>query len=359
MTNKDKPSILQRYSITNIAATMLVLVILVVVLRQLESFLQPLFIAIFFFYIGSPIVKYMKQRKVPSFFANLVPLFLVVLILFLLAWIVGAHIDDLAANFPSYRLRLQAVFQHGLEWFLENLPVAGDKLRNSLSGATVPLGPIQVLINTVVGNFFGFISFGLLVIFFMIFILGEAGSLPKRLEDAYGKKQSSKILQIGQRINGGIIRYVYVKGLASLLVSVLSTIAMVSFRLDLALLWGTLVFFGNFIPYIGSALAVLFPIAIALLQFQSIGAVVALLLILIGCQILVGNILEPRFAGQQLNLSPLVVLLSLTFWGWLWGIVGLVLSIPIMVSVKFILENIPATQDIAIMMSHVSKTEQG
>jgi len=202
------------------------------------------------------------------------------------------------------------------------------------------------------GNFVNFMSAGLLVIFFVIFITQEGNTLPARLVAAYGTRRADQILEIGRRINSGIIGYVYVKGLASVLVAVLSTIAMLLFQLDLAILWGALVFFGNFIPFLGSAIAVIFPLTICLLQFGSLGVFISLAAILIGFQIFVGNYLEPKFAGTTLNLSPLVVMISLVFWGWLWGIVGLLLSIPIMVSIKFIFENIPATHSLALLMSH-------
>jgi len=345
-----------KFGVVGLASTLLVLVILVVVLKELASFIQPLFFAIFFFYISHPIVKSLIERKIPSFVAHLVPLFLVVLILFLIGWMIGAHIDTLAAQFPGYKGRVQGLFQSSLMWVFEHLPVVGEKLREVMSGQTIPLGHLESVVKATVGNFVGFLSFGFLVLFFLIFIMQEAGSMPKRVEAAYGPRRAAQILGIGNRINKGIIRYVYVKGLASLTVAFLSMITMLAFRLDLAILWGVLTFFANFIPYVGSAAAVAFPVVIAFLQFGSLGAVLAMVLILVGIQILVGNYLEPKFAGQQLNLSPVVVLLSLAFWGWLWGIVGLILSIPIMVSLKLILENIPATREISILMSHVTKS---
>jgi len=343
--------------LVGIASAFVVFIILVLVLRELAAILQPLFIAVFFYYIGAPLIRELTARKVPSFIAYLVPIFIAVAVLLILGWIIGAYIDDLAANFPSYKLRIQKLAQSSLGFVYVHIPVIGDELKEALSKQTIPLGHLEKIIGTIIGNFVGFLSTSLLVIFFLIFINSEASSLPKRLIDAYGAKKADNILGIGRRINKGIIEYVYVKGLASLLVALLSTGAMLAFRLDLAILWGTLTFFGNFVPYVGSAMAVLFPIVIALLQFNSAGSVFALAICLIGFQILVGNFLEPKYAGQQLNLSPLVVLVSLVFWGWLWGVVGLLLSIPIMVSVKFVLENFDGTRDIAIMMSHVSKKE--
>ena len=354
MTNSaDKSS--GRFTLSGVASGLLIVLMLGLVLRELASFLQPLFIAVFFFYISWPIVKKLESWRVPRVASRLVPLLIVVLVLLAIGWTIGAHIDDLASQLPGYKRRLQGVFQASLSWTMINIPSVGDRLESVLSGRTLPLGPIEGLVKAVVGNFFGFLSFSVLVVFFLIFILNEAITLPKRLADAYGERKAARILEIGQRINHGISGYVYLKTLASLAVAALSTVAMIAFGLDLAILWGALIFFGNFVPYVGSIVAVTFPITVSVLQFTGPGAIVAHAAILIGAQILIGNYIEPKFAGQRLNLSPLIVLLSLAFWGWLWGVVGLIISIPTMVSLKFVLENIPATRELAIVISHVSR----
>lgn len=330
-------------------------VILGVILRELARLLQPLFVAVFFYYVGAPLSRALRRKKVPDILAQTAPIFVAIAILTLLGWIIGAHMGELAEKFPSYKLKLQGMIQGGMHYIFTHVPVIGENLERVYSSQVIPLAPLEGIIRAVVGNFVSFLSTSLLVIFFLIFINSEAMTLPKRLEEAYGMDRAKNILAIGRRINGGIIEYVYVKGLASLLVSLLSTMTMLFFRLDLAILWGTLIFFGNFIPYLGSIFAVAFPVAIAFLQFDSFAAVSVLTALLIGFQILVSNFVEPKYTGQQLNLSPLVVLISLVFWGWLWGIIGLLLSIPIMVSIKFVLENIPATHDVAILMSHTPK----
>ena len=115
-------------------------------------------------------------------------------------------------------------------------------------------------------------------------------------------------------------------------------------------IWGSLVFFGNFIPYIGSAAAVLFPVAIFLVQTQNLPRALVLVAVLMAFQIFVANVFEPRLAGRTLNLSPVLIILSLAFWAWLWGVVGLVLAVPIMVSLRLVLENVPATRPFAVLM---------
>ena len=180
-----------------------------------------------------------------------------------------------------------------------------------------PSGPFAELLTALVGSVVNWTKLTLLVVVYLVFLGFEAATLPRRLEAAFGPERAAHVMEVGQRTNAAIIEYVYVKGLTSLLVAGLSTVAMLSFDLDLAVLWGTIIFFGNFIPYVGSAVAILFPITIGVLQFDAPTPMIALAAILLLLQVLIGNFLDPHFAGRELNLTPLAVLLSLAFWGWI------------------------------------------
>ena len=120
---------------------------------------------------------------------------------------------------------------------------------------------------------------------------------------------------------------------------------------DFALLWGTLVFILNFIPTIGSIVATVPPIAITFFQFGSIGKTIVVAILLIATQLIVGNILEPKIMGRGLKLSPMVVLLSLIFWGWIWGIPGMLLSVPLTAAIRIGMEQLDSTRTIAELIS--------
>ena len=344
----------RRFGLPQVAAASVVVLILVVVLKELSSLLQPLFFAIFFYYIGAPVSQLLIRKRVPPILATLALVLLAVAILTLFGTIVGAHIEEFAAQFPTYRRKTVELFVRFTGWLRAEYPYVGDRLPADVVSA-IPFQRLEGVVRAVVGSFFGFATASLMVAFFLIFVSQEASSLPKRLDAAYGDRRSKRILDVGRRINRGIIHYVYVKGLASLTVALLSFVALIAFRVDYAVLWGVLFFLGNFIPYLGSAVAVALPLLIALLSFSSLAPVFVLAAILIAFQVLVSNYLEPRFAGETLNLSPLVVLTSLVFWGWLWGIVGLMLSIPIMVSLRIVFENLDSTREAAILMSYATK----
>jgi predicted PurR-regulated permease PerM len=131
-----------------------------------------------------------------------------------------------------------------------------------------------------------------------------------------------------------------------------------AFGLDLALLWGLITFLVCFIPTLGSIFAMALPILVAFLQFDNISTPIALALTLISVQFLWGSVISPRVMGSRLDLSPLLVLICLIFWGWVWGPWGMVLSVPITSMIKIALESIPETKSIAILASHSNQPSQ-
>jgi predicted PurR-regulated permease PerM len=144
--------------------------------------------------------------------------------------------------------------------------------------------------------------------------------------------------------------YLNTKSLVSLITAVLSLIVFKIFGLDFAIIWAFLIFVFNFIPNFGSIVASILPITIALIQFDSILNVLWLGILIMGIQFAIGNILEPRLMGRSLNLSPLMVILSLIFWGWIWGIAGMLLAVPILGTITIIFENIDSLKFISVFL---------
>jgi predicted PurR-regulated permease PerM len=337
-----------------LASALVILLVFVVILKSLGSFLQPLFVAVFFYYIGAPIAERLKKAGVPGSLAGASIVLLAVLVLAMIGTIVGVHVDDIRDKVPTYSVDLR---NRAIEWvdeYSEAQPAVARLIREQVAVALGPNGVSGLAQRgavELVGGFVGFLTSGIAIIVFLVFLTFEASSLPHRLKAAFGAERAADLLEVGRNTNEAIIRYVYVKGLASGLVSALSTGVFLVLRLDMAILWGALTFFGNFIPYVGSFVAVLLPSTIALLQFGSPGTAIGVASVLTVFQVLVAQFLEPRYAGRQLNLSPLVVILSLAFWGWLWGIIGLLLAIPVMVAIRLAIENVPGLHPVAALLS--------
>ena len=125
-----------------------------------------------------------------------------------------------------------------------------------------------------------------------------------------------------------------------------------AFGVDYAVVWGLIAFLFNYIPYLGSFVATVLPVLLSLVQFENQGLTLAILVLLLVMQNAIGYLIEPRLAGKRLDLSPLVIILSLAFWGSLWGIVGMILAVPLVVTIKSILEQTAPTQPLARMLSN-------
>jgi len=162
---------------------------------------------------------------------------------------------------------------------------------------------------------------------------------------------NSQVFDIIDHIKKDIKTYFVIKTLISLATGITSYIIFISFGVDFALFWAFLIFLLNYIPTIGSIIAVIFPVIFSLLQFESWTITIFLGIFLTGTQMFYGNFLEPKLQGNRLNLSPLIIIFSLLFWGQIWGVVGMLLCVPIMVMINIVLAHIPATRPIAILLS--------
>jgi predicted PurR-regulated permease PerM len=185
----------------------------------------------------------------------------------------------------------------------------------------------------------------------MAFILAERDAFLKRLVNQIGSENAAPILDSIKQINQSVQEYLGLKTLISFLTGALVTIVLIIAGVDFALLWGVLTFILNFIPTIGSIIATVPPITITLFQSGSITKTIIIIILLLCIQFVVGSVLEPRLMGRGLNLSPLVVLFSLIFWGWLWGIPGMLLSIPLTAAIRIAMEQIDATKTVAALIS--------
>lgn len=185
---------------------------------------------------------------------------------------------------------------------------------------------------------------------YLMFIFGEQKMFNKKLKIASGKYHTKYNKHLSEILNS-IKKYLSIKTGASILTGILSYFVMLAVGLEFPFVWAFLIFVLNFIPSIGSLIATFFPVAFALVSLDSWYKPLILLILIGAIQLYVGNILEPKYMGKQLNISPLLVIFSLFFWGALWGVPGMFLSVPLTVITMIILGHIPATKKIAIWMS--------
>jgi predicted PurR-regulated permease PerM len=348
------PSQFQRW-LTVAALGVLLAVLLGFVLYVCASILQPLFIAGLLVYLVLPVHQRLVRWRVPSAVAYL----LIVVSVLGLFWGIGEMVYRNLAELSGERLSVYETRLDGLaRKALRGLPFAVPDLdnwhvRNLLTFDIGPDSQIRNVFRAAVGNFLEFVTATFVVLIYLIFLIAERVSLPGRVARAFGEARAREIMAVVEAINRAVHAYVGLKTFVSILQGLLSFAVLAAFGVEFAGMWGVLIFLFNFIPYIGSFVAVSVPIVLSFLQYAEEPwkpLLIAVLLLLI--QRIVDNFIEPRLTGHKLGLSPLVVLVSLAFWGWLWGVVGMILAVPLTVIGKIILENIRETKPLATLISN-------
>jgi predicted PurR-regulated permease PerM len=321
--------------------SILTLVAVGIVLKQAQVVILPLIIAWLLSYILGPVVTTLTRFKLPTSVAVTLVLILLVGAAYLGATFVNARVSAFVAVYPKYQQQLNDLFE---AWSgrmnLGYNPFAGVDWSDQFGRYLLRIS----------GSLFSFVSKLLMVVFFLVFLLLGKPFFKYKLRKAFPEK-SEQFSEILTTISRQIGRYLSVQFLVSFITGVLVWLALRLLKVDFAVTWGAMAFVLNFIPTVGSIVASIPPVLLALVQFYPrVWPAVGVLATLVSIQVLLGNVITPKIMGDKLNLSPVVVLLSLVFWGWLWGITGAVLAVPIASTIKIVCENIDPLQPISIMM---------
>ncbi len=318
-------------------------------LKVASSITLPLGIAIFMFLILNPMVNKMEQNRVPRWLAIILVILVLICIFILVFLFLSIAVNSLINRIPKYFTR----FEDLLGSFTDNLgPVLGLTPEAGLSEL---FDWKPMLINTITaasGSVVSIVSNSLLIFIFVLFLMLERQSLIPKFKVALPSRGGMRIAIMFERINRQVSRYLVVKFVISSITGFLFYLASLSVGLDFAIIWGVLAFFFNFIPNIGSLVITLLTILMSVIQFfPDYTRILYVAIIMNLIQVVMGNILDPRFQGNQLNLSPFVILVSLVYWGFIWGIMGMFLAVPIMAVVQIICSNIKDLRPIAIIIS--------
>ncbi|MBD3635910.1 MAG: AI-2E family transporter [Crocinitomicaceae bacterium] len=311
-----------------------------------KHLLIPLVMAIVVWYLINAIGAQIGRIEISGkHFPKWLRTTLAVLVVFSFFWFVGrlviANLEEFEEVAPEYNERIRFLSAEISQRF--DVPTFEEISREV---------DLRKIAGGLLNSSFGFLSALLVVIFYVVFLMLEQNIFGKKLDLIFThRKNKVQFFQIMNRIDHSMKTYLSVKTLMSLLVAVCTYIIIISFGVDFAILWAFFTFLLNYIPFVGSFIAILLPSLLSLLQFGDPVISLVIFLILNGVQVIVGNYLEPRLVGKSLNLSPLVVVLSLAFWGSLWGIAGMFLCVPITVAVMIILSQFPSTRTAAILLS--------
>jgi len=258
--------------------------------------------------------------------------------------LVGSSLNDFSNQLPTYQTRLQEEMKSLFSWLNgKGINISGEKLL-----AYIDPGKAMRLFATTLNSFSTVLTNGFLIVLTVIFMLLEISGFPDKLRDATGTTQSSSAGLT--EITVGIKHYMMIKTLTSLATGILIAVWLAIIGVDFPILWGVVAFALNFVPNIGSIIAAIPAILLALIQlgiFPALHAAIAFLVV----NLVIGNAIEPRIMGKGVGLSTLVVFLSLVFWGWVLGPIGMLLSVPLTMIVKIGLEHNEGTRGIAVLLS--------
>ncbi|MCP3980690.1 MAG: AI-2E family transporter [bacterium] len=317
-------------------------VVVVAGIKAAAALILPLLVSIFLAMITLPLLNWLVSRSVPKWLAVLVTVLAALGVLVGVAMVIGGSIKDFTEAAPKYRARLTEISSDVLAWMsargIEVPPDIATDLLNPAKAVDLVTGTLR-RVAAVLSNL-------LLVLLTIVFILFEAAGFPAKLEAAFGKRESSERFE---KIKTEVQRYLGFKTLISLTTGTIVGVAMAIIGVDFAVLWGALAFLLNYIPNLGSILAAVPPVVVAALQLGP-GHALAVALVFIMVNVSLGNLLEPYFMGRRLGLSTLVVFSSLVFWGWVWGPVGMLLSVPLTMILKIMLENTEDLRWIAVLL---------
>jgi len=361
---------IQTDSTTKIFIAIIGLVVIAIVLKELSHIFIPLVIAIFLFFVFSPLNNFLSSKKVPMLIITLLDIAITFGVLYGVGRIVVDSFFQFADGLPFYGDKLSTMIKTtALSWGVTDpffTQFSFDQLLAKLN--------VQNLAGGLFSSTFSLLGSVLFVLFFFVFVLSgnetiyesikhryvfkkvspELKKIKRNLQHSDASVDEQKLLDEFQherqlreqqleatfkKITEQIQRYIIAKVGVNLVAGIITTIVLSIIGVDFPIVWGLFVFLFNFIPTIGSAAALVFPVLFTLVQFDSFGTVILVLILMAGIQTLAFNVAEPMILGKRLNLNPLLILMSVLVWGYIWGIVGMLLSVPLTAIIKIIISN--------------------
>jgi AI-2 transport protein TqsA len=318
-------------------------VIVVAGMSAAKTIIVPFLLAAFISIGGSPILFWLKKRKVPTWLALLIVMCGVLVFLLLIAGLVGSSVNDFSSKLPFYEARLRGQTDAVIDW-LERIGVDAARLElNKIFNSAAVMKLVVNLLN----ELGGVLTNGFLIILTVIFMLLEASSVPAKLRAIFQDPETS----LGHLKNFAdtVVRYIAIKTAISFVTGACVAVFLTIMGVDYPLLWGLLAFILNYVPNIGSIMAALPAVLLTIIQL-GLGRALVVAIGYVVINMVMGNAIEPRLMGRRLGLSTLVVFLSLIFWGWILGPVGMLLSVPLTMTIKIALDTSEDTRWIAVLL---------
>lgn len=311
--------------------------------------LVPLAVALFLWAVLEAMIEgfasvTIGDYRLPRWLAAVLGIASVMLGLYLIMAILLGQVDAIGAAWPRYVARFESIVSDLTEWLG---PEQSQKLKQMM-------GEIDLTrrIPGVIASTQSVIFSLLLVLAYIGFLFAERGNFGAKVaamfpDEARAREATALFATISQSVQG----YIWIKTVVSVLTGAACYVVLRWLGVDFAETWALLIFALNYIPNIGSIVGVAFPALIALVQFDTLGPFFIVVIVLTAIQLTIGSFLEPMLMGKSLNMSPFAIILGLAFWGAVWGMVGMFLSVPILVVIMIVCANVPSWRWVAILLS--------
>jgi AI-2 transport protein TqsA len=320
-----------------------------------RDFLIPLAVALIVWYLINALARGVKRLGVGRITLPY-PLCLAISALAIIGFFliigntVSSNIIAVADSAPTYERNLQQLITHTAEWLgMAEAPTVTSLIRSINLAEVVP---------RIASSISGFLADAGLVLAYILFLLFEQSVFDRKLKRfIHNPDREEQVRTVLARISKEIETYIWIKTVTSAMTAVISYAVLIMVGVDFAAFWGLVIFLLAYIPTIGSLLGILFPALLTLLQFGELEPFLLVAVPLAVAQIIIGNVVEPRMMGRSLNLSPLVVMVSLVLWSVIWGVPGAFLCVPITVIFMIVCTYVPSMRGVAVLLSNDGSLE--
>ncbi|MCK5395569.1 MAG: AI-2E family transporter [Gammaproteobacteria bacterium] len=310
-------------------------------MKQSAPFIVPFLLSVFIAVISFPLMSKLQQTGLPKGLALSLVMLLVVAIGVALTILIGSSVTDFGQMMPEYQQKISAEWAYIFQWLSDRGFSVADTIKETIDPAAA-VG----LVSSILKGFGNVLTNSFLILITVVFILMEAADITQKLLVLYGddsSQQSPDEKTFAQVFVEKLRDYMSMKTIISMITGIVISIALWLIGVDYPVLWGVLAFMLNFVPNIGSIIA---AVPAVLLTIVQLGPMPALLVaaVYVAVNVIIGSVVEPKYMGKELGLSTLVVFVSLVFWGWVLGPVGMLLSVPLTITVKLALDSKSETQ---------------
>jgi len=347
----ERESLLPKTSSASIFYALASLTLVIIGLMYFSSLLTPFVIAILITFIINELKRKIgsiriKGKKLPGFIRSILAFILIIGVMYAIVELLIINIEGIVASMPEYIANLHDSYSKATSFISD--PKYTEYIQKWLRGLD-----LAAMATSTVNSLSGILANSAVVLVYVVFLIMSSKADQIKLDKLFPKKkiEYTKFIKNLHNIGDSIRYYISSMVMISLVTGAVSYVILLIMGVEYAFLWSFLVFILNFIPYIGPLVSSLLPAVFAVIISGHLMQFIYVFAAMEGVQIIIGNFIQPMIMGKGTNLSAVVVIISLAFWGMIWGITGMILAVPIMAVIVIICTQIPSAQWIAILLS--------